>query len=89
MYSDLRYLVPYLQEVPLTSEEEKEKMHTRQIQYEAVRMRSEPQKQLFTRSVASHLDNLGGSACGFLFHHVVNLVAPSCRLRLDTISPTK
>lgn len=30
--SDLRYLVPYMQEAPLTSEEEKEKTRMRNIQ---------------------------------------------------------
>ena len=58
LYSDLRCLVPYLQEAPLTWEKNKEKTYMREIQYEAVRTRGEPQRWLLTRSVASHLDYL-------------------------------
>ena len=58
IYSDLRCLVPYLQEAPLTWEKNKEKTYMREIQYEAVRTRGEPQRWLLTRSVASHLDYL-------------------------------
>lgn len=58
IYSDLRCLVPYLQEAPLTREKNKGKTYVREIQSEAVRTRCGPQKQLLTRSVASHLDYL-------------------------------
>lgn len=86
MYSDLRHFNAF-SAGSATDLEVRERENIDEIHYEAVRTESEPHTQLFTRSMASHLANMGDSRCKFLFCHGVIFMVPNCKPKLGRVSP--